>query len=50
MALQLVVSALLKPCLRLPLLIEETNHIGEQIALGINAVGIGLEINSGDAG
>ena len=49
MALKVVVSALLKSCLRFSILIEETDHVGKQIALGIDAMGVGLQINSGDA-
>ena len=49
MALQFVVSALFKPCLRFSILIEKADHIGEQITLGINAVWIGLQVNSRDA-
>lgn len=49
MALKFVMSALFKPCLRLTILIEKADHIGEQITLGIHAVGIGLKVNAGDA-
>jgi len=44
-----MVAALLQPCLCLPVLVEETHHIGEKLALGIKPLGEGLEIKPADA-
>ena len=46
---QIVMAALLKPCLRHPLIVEETDDVGEQRSLGIDPLGVGLQIEPADA-
>ena len=43
---QFTVPALLKASLRNPLVVEKPDDVGEQIPLGINALGIGLQIQT----
>ena len=49
MSQQIVVAALLQPCLGLSLVVEEPHHIGEQGTLGIDPLGVGLEVQTADA-
>ena len=49
MAAQVGVAALLQACLSNPLQVEEAHHVGEQAALGIDALGVGLQIEPADA-
>ena len=49
MSQQIVMAALLKPCLRHPLIVEETDNIGEQRSLGIDPLGVSLQIEPTDA-
>ena len=46
---QFTVPALLKARLGHPLVVEETDNVGVQIPLGINPLGIGLQIQTTDA-
>ena len=43
-ALELPVAALLQPCLGHPLQVEEANNVGKELALGVDAMGIGLQV------
>ena len=49
MSQQIVMAALLKPCLRHPLIVEKTDDIGEQRSLGIDPLGVSLQIEPADA-
>ena len=48
LAAQLVIQAQFKPGLRRALQVEETEHIGEEVALGIDPLRSMLEINAID--
>ena len=48
-ALQILMTALFETGLRFAVLIQKSNDIGEQFTLGINPMGIRLEINTADA-
>ena len=48
MALEIPVAALLKPGLGNSLEVQKADHIGEQTSLGIDAMGVGLQIQAAD--
>ena len=49
LASEVPVAALLQTCLGNPLEIEEADHVGEERSLGIDPLGVGLEIEAADA-
>ena len=48
MTQQLIITTLFQPGLRNPFIVEEANDIGEEITLGVDALGIGLQIKATD--